>query len=354
MIDLSFSDRQSRKGTRQVFLNGQLLRGANALMYEASEVGEIHIPKFTGVTFAGKSVDAIRSCRIEDLFAHLDHLNIRISTKRKTEPSGWGFLTLRIGPDRTKKSNNCEIYIPVDFDADQWNKPYSISELATRVHQALNRVRGNYWFQQHEPDSLMMGFGLFISLPVRASIGDILTRVLPDLEEITNYACGILETKLLGEPLLRTLMQSTFISYGGPDEDFARKIYDSLKKIGVVVFFFPETARLGERIDAEVFRRIQEHDRVLLICSESSLKRPGVTHEIRETLDREARDGGETYLLPITLDNYVFSKFREEHSDLAERLSRRIIGDFRGTQRSRVRFDKAMQRVADALRKNLT
>ena len=157
----------------------------------------------------------------------------------------------------------------------------------------------------------------------------------------------------VGEPLLRTPMQSTFISYGGPDEDFARKVYDSLKKIGVVVFFFPETARLGERIDAEVFRKIQEHDRVLLICSKDSLERPGVIHEIRETLDREARDGGATYLLPITLDDYVFEGFRERHSDLAERLSRRITGDFRRTKRSRIGFDKAMHRVADALTKNL-
>lgn len=48
--------------------------------------------------------------------------------------------------------------------------------------------------------------------------------------------------RALGESLLRTLMQSTFISYGGPDEAFARKLYEALRKHGVTVFFFPESA----------------------------------------------------------------------------------------------------------------
>lgn len=109
------------------------------------------------------------------------------------------------------------------------------------------------------------------------------------------------------EQLLRGLMQSTFISYGGPDEAFARRLYESLKARGVVTFFFPQTATLGARIGDEVFRGIQGHDRVLLICSRRSLDRAGVINEIQETFDREARDGGATYLMPITLDNYVFT-----------------------------------------------
>jgi hypothetical protein len=316
-------------------------------------MGDWTIPKFAAASFSGKSIDAILTFSVADLLAHLSQFNINIQMQEPSaELNSWGFSVLKIGPELTKKkTNDCQIYIPVDLNVDQWDRSYSITEPATWIHYALNEVQGGYWFQQNEPDSLMMGFGLFLSFPLDAKIGDILAKVVPDLETVTNYASGILESKALGGPLVRMPMQSTFISYGGPDEDFARKIFDSLKKMGVVVFFFPETARLGERIDAEVFRQIHEHDRVLLICSKESLERPGVTHEIRETLDREARDGGATYLLPITLDDYVFNGFRERHSDLAERLSRRIIGDFRGTKRSRADFDKAMHRVADALTK---
>jgi uncharacterized protein YjbI with pentapeptide repeats len=153
------------------------------------------------------------------------------------------------------------------------------------------------------------------------------------------------------EYLLRRLMQSTFISYGGPDEAFARRLYDALKARGVVTFFFPQTATVGARIGDEVFRGIQVHDRVLLICSRKSLDRSGVVNEIQETLDREARDGGATYLLPITLDDYVFNGWSTKQPVLAERVGRRVVGDFRGTLRSKVKFEAALDRVVDALKK---
>lgn len=149
----------------------------------------------------------------------------------------------------------------------------------------------------------------------------------------------------LGEPLLRSLMQSTFISYGGPDEPFARRLYNALQQHGVVVFFFPENARVGERINSEVFRQIQEHDRVLLICSRNSLDRAGVINEIQETLDREARDGGVTYLLPIMLDDYVLTGWRDMQPVLAERVGRRIIADFRKAKRNTHAFSLAIDRV---------
>jgi len=151
--------------------------------------------------------------------------------------------------------------------------------------------------------------------------------------------------------LLRRLMQSTFISYGGPDEKFARRLYDELKARGVVTFFFPQTATVGARIGDEVFRGIQEHDRMLLICSRQSLDRPGVVNEIQETLDRETRDGGATYLLPITLDDYVFKGWRTKQPLLSERVGRRVIGDFRAALRSKAKFEAALTRLVDAVKK---
>jgi hypothetical protein len=179
-----------------------------------------------------------------------------------------------------------------------------------------------------------------------------LKQFMLDCGEPEIFATYMIDcAKAIEAPLLRILMQSTFISYGGPDEKFARKVYDRLRAHKVITFFFPESATVGERIDNEVFRRIEEHDRVLLVCSRYSLQRPGVLHEIQETLDREARDGGATYLLPIMIDDYVLTEWKKTNRDLAERISRRIIGDFRGTARSKHKFDTAMDRVIAALRK---
>lgn len=107
--------------------------------------------------------------------------------------------------------------------------------------------------------------------------------------------------RAVNEPMLRSLLQSTFISYGGPDEAFARKIYDALRAHEVVTFFFPETATVGERIDTEVFNRLQEHDRTLLICSRHSLERRGVLAEIQETFDRKPDAGARHISCPSCL-----------------------------------------------------
>lgn len=157
--------------------------------------------------------------------------------------------------------------------------------------------------------------------------------------------------RALGGPLLRSLMQSTFISYGGPDEPFARRIYEGLRAHGVTVFFFPESATIGERIDTEVYGHLQRYDRVILVCSRESLNRPGVLHEIRETFDREARDGGATYLLPVMLDDYVLTEWRKDHPELAARVSRRVVGDFRKVSGDRGAFEAAMSRLLDSLKR---
>lgn len=147
---------------------------------------------------------------------------------------------------------------------------------------------------------------------------------------------------------LGSLMRSTFISYGGPDEAFARRLYEELRAHGVTTFFFPETARLGRRIGDEVHSRIQEHDRVILVCSRASLDRPGVRNEIQETFDREARDGGATYLIPIRLDDYVLDGWDDP---LAPRVRDRVVGDFSGAAADDKAFDRAMTRLLAELRK---
>jgi hypothetical protein len=156
--------------------------------------------------------------------------------------------------------------------------------------------------------------------------------------------------RAVSEPVLRSLMQSTFISYGGEDEKVAKKLYNALRANNVIAFFFPESALLGERIDTEVFRRLHEHDRVLLVCSRHSLNQKGVLNEIQETLNREARDGGASYLLPIMLDNYVLKEWNSVRPDLADRVTRRIIGDFTRARASKLAFNRALARVLDALK----
>jgi uncharacterized protein YjbI with pentapeptide repeats len=147
----------------------------------------------------------------------------------------------------------------------------------------------------------------------------------------------------LDPTLLTKLMRSTFISYGGPDEPFAQRLNDALKENGVTTFFFRDDAPAGSRLSTVMRQGVNEHDRVILICSEASLSRPGLLNELVETLAREARDGGKEYLIPIRLDEYVF-EWQPDRAGLAQTLRDRVIADF-----SRHAEPRAFRRELDKL-----
>lgn len=147
-----------------------------------------------------------------------------------------------------------------------------------------------------------------------------------------------------------SLLQSTFISYGQPDADFAERLNNELTKNGVTTFFFPLDAVPGVKLHRAVRDGINEHDRVILVCSGASLERPSVQNEIDETLQREARDGGKAYLLPITLDDYVFS-WEPKDRGLAQAITGRVVADFRGATTDPVKFESGVRMLIRALRR---
>jgi uncharacterized protein YjbI with pentapeptide repeats len=148
------------------------------------------------------------------------------------------------------------------------------------------------------------------------------------------------------------MMRSTFISYGAPDEAFAKKLYEELHRNGVTTFLFSEHAEPGERLHRMMRRGVNEHDRVVLICSKASLGRRGVLNEIEETLAREARKGGETYLIPIRLDGHVFSKaFKKKSPEIAQVLTDRVVADFEGADKDDAKFTRELGKLLMVLRK---
>ena len=70
---------------------------------------------------------------------------------------------------------------------------------------------------------------------------------------------------------------------------------------------------------------VNNHDRVLLVCSEESLTRVGVLNEIERVLEREAKEGGSEVLIPITLDDYVYGDWAPDRKDIADQIRSRVI-----------------------------
>jgi hypothetical protein len=148
---------------------------------------------------------------------------------------------------------------------------------------------------------------------------------------------------------LLSLMRSTFISYGTPDEAFAAKLNAELRTHGVTTFFFRDDAKPGTRLSRLMHEGVNDHDRTILICSKHSLNRPGLLNELVETLAREARDGGEEYLIPIRLDDFIF-EWAPQRADLARALQDRVIADF-SRHEDPACFREAVERLLSALRR---
>jgi len=149
----------------------------------------------------------------------------------------------------------------------------------------------------------------------------------------------------------KRLFQSVFVSYGAPDEGFAARLNESLKRSGVQTFFFREDAKPGARLHHVMRDGVNAHERVILVCSRASLTRRGVLNEIEESLQREAREGGASILVPITLDDFVFKEWTPDRTGLAEALREHVVVDFRGTSDNPPKFNRAVARLVNALEK---
>ncbi|MHC2067262.1 toll/interleukin-1 receptor domain-containing protein [Bremerella sp. T1] len=147
---------------------------------------------------------------------------------------------------------------------------------------------------------------------------------------------------------------SCFISYGRPDEAFASRIFDSLTQNGVQTFFFPTHAMPGKKLHKVMREGVNQYDRIILICSKASLNRLGVLNELSETLQREARDGGKDYLIPIRLDDYVFTDWAPDDPQLAQAVRDRVVADFSKASGDEEQYEVALKNLIVALEQPFT
>ena len=132
-------------------------------------------------------------------------------------------------------------------------------------------------------------------------------RQLPNGPSISEIArTGDLSAQTVGKldkeahpAAQRSAYKSAFISYGGPDEAFARRLYEALLDKGVHVYYFPESSIPGRRLHRTMNDAVHDYDVVISVCSEAAVIRPGWLNELEQTLAREAREGGAELLIPV-------------------------------------------------------
>ncbi|WP_049630832.1 toll/interleukin-1 receptor domain-containing protein [Cellvibrio sp. pealriver] len=145
------------------------------------------------------------------------------------------------------------------------------------------------------------------------------------------------------------IYKTLFVSYGGTDEISAIKINKKIKAKGIKTWFFPDDANPGDKLHRMMHDGVNNHDRVLLICSRESLNRPGVLNEIERILEREAREGGSEILIPVTLDDYVYTEWAPNRSDIANQIRSRVIIKL---ETESDQFDNSIEKLVKILTQN--
>lgn len=174
-----------------------------------------------------------------------------------------------------------------------------------------------------------------------------------DIPSIFYQRCGLPELLRIYLPDLVAAegkLYSTFISYSHDDKQFAQKLHDALIKAGARVWLDEKQIKIGQNIYGTVKHAIHDQDRVILICSKNSLKSSWVDREVNIALERELElkneDGSSYVIMPISIDNYVFSD--ECNFEWTPELKRRLIGDFQ-KWKNPVEFQKSLDLLIRSL-----
>jgi len=162
---------------------------------------------------------------------------------------------------------------------------------------------------------------------------DTLLKSNGKIPEIFLRGCGVPERLIeLLPSLIGTAIEfyTCFISYTEADDSFSERLYNDLQGAGVRCWRWKEDGKWGKTFMRSVDEAIRVYDKLVVICSENSLRSPTVLREIERALQKEddlCRQGKEAdVLFPIRLDDYLFDGW--EHERKAD-VVKKHVGDFR-------------------------
>jgi hypothetical protein len=166
---------------------------------------------------------------------------------------------------------------------------------------------------------------------------------------VNALECVTTPPQELAHRLLEDPLQSAFISYGTPDLSFAKRLAAALKASGIRTFLFEEDAVPGAALHDVMFEGVNGFDRMILVCSRSSLQRAGVGMEIEEVLRREARLGSPSILIPVTLDRFVYDEWVPTRLHMRRAILDRVLVQFEASM-SEADFAASVRKLVGALR----
>jgi len=181
---------------------------------------------------------------------------------------------------------------------------------------------------------------------------DTIFRSKGQIPEIFLRGCGTPESLIMFLPTIledAIAFHSCFISYSQSDKEFAKRLHDYLQGAGVRCWLDEHPLHPGDKLRPTIFETIRVYDKVILCCSETSLKSSWLGKEFEIIIAKE-EDYQETLLIPLALDDYLFEKSSDAWI-IREIRKKRLLQSFVNWQ-NRSTFEQSLEKLTDALRTN--
>jgi len=138
-------------------------------------------------------------------------------------------------------------------------------------------------------------------------------------------------------------LQRCFISYATEDKSFVDRLQKALNERGVDYWYAPEHGRWGEELHRQIDLEISLRDRMLLVCSEISLRKDWVAYEIERAIIQEEKRCSRV-IFPIMIDGTLLTW----NHPRATRIRGVLAADFRKATEGKA-FEELLPRLLQAL-----
>ncbi len=167
--------------------------------------------------------------------------------------------------------------------------------------------------------------------------------------EIFLRGAGVHDEALAMFPILirHPVFYSVFISYSHRDATLVDRLELGLTRAGVATYLDRKKSTAGATISASLKDAIIKHDRVVLICSASSLASDWVADEIGYATDKELELGSrQPILIPVLTDGSTVD-WTDRHGGL---IADRFAIDLRDGVDDPIAFQERVNELVDVLR----
>lgn len=125
---------------------------------------------------------------------------------------------------------------------------------------------------------------------------------------------------------------SVFISHSTIDREFSKKLHDQFKINGIRSWFDEDDTKAGVKLQPQIFKAIDDVDKVLVVLSDASITRDWIRMELFHARAREIKEGIEV-LFPIRITSIENVRKWElidadRGADLAREIREYFILDF--------------------------